>query len=87
MRNYSRKIFGFNGTIHYPILDGAGAIALPLVYFYVTWISNHKGIIIVHAWPWALLILIGAIFPAYITLKWYDEPVANGYGKTGVASK
>jgi peptidoglycan/LPS O-acetylase OafA/YrhL len=41
----------------------------------VAWISNHKGVTIVQAWPYAFAILIGAIFLAYITLKWYDEPV------------
>lgn len=27
------------------------------------------------SWPYALLILIGAIILAYASFKWYDEPV------------
>jgi len=46
----------------------------PLVYFYVAWISNHKGITLVQVWPYALLILTGVIILAYAALKWYDEP-------------
>jgi len=47
----------------------------PLVYFYVAWISNNKGISMRQAWPYASLILIGGIVVAYAALKWYDEPV------------
>jgi len=47
----------------------------PLVYFYVAWISNNKGISMRQAWPYASLILIGGIVVAYAALKCYDEPV------------
>jgi len=47
----------------------------PLVYFFVAWISNHKGVTIVDVWPYALLILVGAVILTYVALKWYDEPV------------
>lgn len=46
----------------------------PLVYFYVAWVSNHKGITIAEAWPCALLTFSGAIILAYLSLKLYDEP-------------
>ncbi len=61
----------FLGDISYPLY----MVHYPLVYFYVAWISNHKGVTIVQAWPYALLILIGSIILAYAALKWYDEPV------------
>jgi peptidoglycan/LPS O-acetylase OafA/YrhL len=61
----------FLGDISYPLY----LVHYPLVYFYVAWISNHKGVTIVQAWPYALLILTGGIVLAYATLKWYDEPV------------
>lgn len=61
----------FLGDISYPLY----MVHYPLVYFYVAWISNHKGVTIVQAWPYALFILIGAIILAYASLKWYDEPV------------
>jgi hypothetical protein len=53
----------------------------PLVYFYVAGISNHKGVTIVQAWPYALSILIGGIILAYAALKWYDEPVGRWWRK------
>lgn len=65
------RICKFLGDISYPLY----LVHYPIVYFYVAWISNNKGITIVQAWPYALVILIGAIVLAYAALKWYDEPV------------
>lgn len=65
------RICKFLGDISYPLY----MVHYPLVYFYVAWISNNKGISMVHAWPYALLILVGSIALAYAALKWYDEPV------------
>lgn len=66
-----KKICGFLGDISYPLY----MVHYPIVYFYVAWISNNKGMTIIQAWPYALAILIGVIGLAYIALKWYDEPV------------
>jgi peptidoglycan/LPS O-acetylase OafA/YrhL len=65
------RICKFLGDISYPLY----LVHYPLVYFYVAWISNHKGVTIAQAWPYALLILTGGIVLAYAALKWYDEPV------------
>lgn len=65
------RICKFLGDISYPLY----LVHYPIIYFYVAWISNNKGITIVQAWPYALLILIGSIILAYISLKWFDEPV------------
>lgn len=65
------RICKFLGDISYPLY----LVHYPLVYFYVAWISNHKGVTLVQALPYALLILVGGIVLAYATLKWYDEPV------------
>jgi peptidoglycan/LPS O-acetylase OafA/YrhL len=65
------RICKFLGDISYPLY----LVHYPIVYFYVAWISNHKGITIVQAWPNALLVLIASIALAYVSLKWYDEPV------------
>ena len=46
-----------------------------LVYFYVAWVSNHKGITLGQAWPTALLTFSGAIVLAYASQKLYNEPV------------
>ncbi|MBE7176146.1 MAG: acyltransferase [Mucilaginibacter polytrichastri] len=66
-----RRICKFLGDISYPLY----LVHYPLVYFYVAWISDHNGVTLAQAWPYALLILVGGIALAYATLKWYDEPV------------
>jgi peptidoglycan/LPS O-acetylase OafA/YrhL len=65
------KLCKFLGDISYPLY----MVHYPLVYFYVAWISNHKGATIADVWPQALLILLAAIGLAYAALKLYDEPV------------
>ena len=66
-----RRVCKFLGDISYPLY----LVHYPLVYFYVAWISDNEGISMVRAWPYALFILIGSIALAYVSLKWYDEPV------------
>jgi peptidoglycan/LPS O-acetylase OafA/YrhL len=65
------RVCKFLGDISYPLY----MVHYPIVYFYVAWISNNKGITIAQAWPYALLILMCSIILAYAALKWYDEPV------------
>jgi peptidoglycan/LPS O-acetylase OafA/YrhL len=65
------KICKFLGDISYPLY----MTHYVLVYFYVAWVSNHKGTTLWQAWPYALLTFSGAILLAYASLKWYDEPV------------
>ena len=64
---------GAIGFYSYPLY----LVHYPLVYFYVAWISNHKGVPLRQAWPYALAILLGGILMAYANLKWYDEPVRH----------
>ncbi|MFD1143686.1 acyltransferase family protein [Larkinella insperata] len=66
-----RNICQFLGDLSYPLY----MTHFVLVYFYVAWVSNHKGITLGQAWPYALLTFSGAIVLAYASLKWYDEPV------------
>jgi peptidoglycan/LPS O-acetylase OafA/YrhL len=65
------RICTFLGELSYPLY----LVHYPLVYFYVAWLSTHKGVTLGQAWPYALLILVGALLVAYASLKWYDEPV------------
>ncbi|WP_226336550.1 acyltransferase family protein [Echinicola marina] len=65
------KICKFLGDLSYPLY----MTHYVLVYFYVAWISNQDGISLSEAWPNALLTFSGAIVLAYISLKWFDEPV------------
>ena len=65
------RICTFLGTLSYPLY----MTHYVLVYFYVAWVSNHPGITLWQAWPYALLTFSGAIVLAYASSKWYDEPV------------
>ncbi|WP_285055422.1 acyltransferase family protein [Pedobacter ginsengisoli] len=65
------RICKFLGDISYPLY----LVHYPIVYFYVAWISDNKGITIATAWPYGLLIFLGSIILAYASSKWYDEPV------------
>lgn len=61
----------FLGQLSYPLY----MTHYVLVYFYVAWVSNHKGITLWQASPYALLTFTGAMLLAYASLKLYDEPV------------
>ncbi|WP_153795888.1 acyltransferase family protein [Foetidibacter luteolus] len=65
------KICKFLGDISYPLY----MTHYVLVYFYVAWVSNHSGIKLSGALPYALLTFSGAMVLAYLSLKLYDEPV------------
>ena len=65
------KICQFLANLSYPLY----MTHYVLVYFYVAWVSNHKGVTLWQAWPYALLTFSGAIVLAYASLKLYDEPV------------
>ena len=67
------KICQFLGDLSYPLY----MTHYVLVYFYVAWVSNHKGITVWQAWPYALLTFSGAIVLAYTSLTLYDEPVRS----------
>ncbi len=65
------KVCQFLGAVSYPLY----MTHYVLLYFYVAWVSNHKGITLGQAWPVALLTFWGAIGLAYGSLKLYDQPV------------
>lgn len=65
------KVCRFLGELSYPLY----MTHYVLVYFYVAWISKHKGITWMEAWPQAVLTFCGAMVLAYASLKLYDEPV------------
>lgn len=77
---------GASGTVHTQaesrICKLLGDLSYPLymthyvlVYVYVAWVSNHKGITLWQALPYALLTFVGAIALAYVSLTVYDKPV------------
>lgn len=66
-----KRICKFLGDISYPLY----ITHYTLVYFYVAWVSDHKGISLTESWPYALLTFVGAFILAYASLKLYDEPV------------
>lgn len=65
------KFCRFLGELSYPLY----MTHYVLVYFYVAWISDHPGITFGQAWPMALVTFVGALMLAYLSLKWFDEPV------------
>lgn len=65
------RICEFLGNLSYPLY----MTHYVLVYFYVAWVSNHSGITLREAWPYALLTFSGSIILSYASLKLYDEPV------------
>lgn len=65
------NICQFLGNLSYPLY----MTHYVLVYFYVAWASNHKGITLWQAWPYALLTFSGTIALSYVSLTLYDEPV------------
>jgi peptidoglycan/LPS O-acetylase OafA/YrhL len=67
----SHKISKLLGDISYPLY----ITHYTLVYFYVGWVNDHKGITLGESWPYALLTFSGALVLAYASLKLYDEPV------------
>ncbi len=65
------KLCSFLGRISYPLY----MTHYVLVYFYVAWVSNHSGVTLEQALPYALLTFAGAIILAYVSVRFYDEPV------------
>jgi peptidoglycan/LPS O-acetylase OafA/YrhL len=71
--NKEKAICKFLGDLSYPLY----MTHYVLVYFYVGWVNDHKGITLGESWPHAVLTYVGAIILAYASLKLYDEPVRN----------
>jgi len=69
----ARKICTFLGDISYPLY----ITHYTLVYFYVGWVNDHKGITLGTSWPYALSTFTGALILAYGSLKLFDEPVRS----------
>jgi peptidoglycan/LPS O-acetylase OafA/YrhL len=67
---YAARFCTFLGDISYPIY----ITHFPLIYLYTAWVSDTKTPFS-QAYPIALLVLISAIVLAYLSLKFYDEPV------------
>ncbi|TRZ42432.1 acyltransferase family protein [Robertkochia solimangrovi] len=65
------KLCKFLGDLSYPLY----MTHYVLVYFYVAWVSNQKVIDPTTALFYAVLTFSGALILAYISLKYYDEPL------------
>lgn len=65
------RICKFLGDISYPIYISH----YPLIYIFFGWRSNHPEVSIVEAIPYMVLTFITAVLIAYLSLKYYDEPL------------
>jgi peptidoglycan/LPS O-acetylase OafA/YrhL len=78
----TRMFCKFLGDLSYPLY----ITHYTLVYFYVGWVSDHKGITLAESWPHALMTFIGALGLAYGSLKLYDEPIRAWLRKKSVVA-
>lgn len=64
------KVCKFFGDISYPIY----ITHYPIIYIYTGWVANHQ-MKLQQAWPMGVLVLVSCISLAYVSLKYFDEPV------------
>ncbi|NOS91253.1 MAG: acyltransferase [Cyclobacteriaceae bacterium] len=64
------RVCKFFGDISYPIY----ITHYPLIYIYTGWVANNK-MKLQQAWPIGLLVFVSSISLAYVSLKFFDEPV------------
>ena len=68
--NYPNRICKFLGDISYPIY----ITHYPLIYIYTAWVRDNK-VSLQRGWPFGFLVFVSAIAIAYVSLKFYDEPI------------
>ncbi|MBT33788.1 MAG: acyltransferase [Thalassobius sp.] len=68
--NFQKKICKFLGDISYPIY----ITHYPLIYIYTAWAKDNK-VPLEEGLPLASMVFIAALALAYVSLKFYDEPV------------
>jgi peptidoglycan/LPS O-acetylase OafA/YrhL len=67
-----KQICKFLGDISYPIY----ITHFPFIYLYTAYVLDNK-LSFGQAYPVAILVFIAAIVLAYLSLKYYDEPVRS----------
>lgn len=69
--SYESKLCKFWGDISYPIY----ITHYPFIYIYTAWVSNHRDAAISEAWLYGIITFIVSVSVAFLSLKYYDEPV------------
>ena len=75
------RLCKFFGDISYPVY----ITHYPLIYLYTGWVSTHKPSV-QQAFPVALLTFVAIVVLAYLSLKFYDEPVRRWLKKRFLAA-
>jgi len=68
--NYPNRICKFLGDISYPIY----ITHYPLIYIYTALVRGNN-VSLQRGWPFGFLVFVSAIAIAYVSLKFYDEPI------------
>jgi peptidoglycan/LPS O-acetylase OafA/YrhL len=68
----SERICSFLGDISYPIY----ITHFPFVYLYTAWVHNNK-VSVLEGLPVAFMVFCAAVLLAYLSLRFYDEPLRN----------
>lgn len=80
---FSLKTSKFLGDLSYPMY----IIHYPIMYLFYSWLIDKKLYTLEETWPIVLIILLGIILLAYLSLKLYDEPVRKYLTKKFLLTK
>lgn len=78
----SSGICKFLGEISYPVY----AVHYPLMYLLYAWVWSES-LAFADAWPVAVAVAVGSVVLAWLSLKFYDEPVRSRLTRRFLSSR